>query len=236
MYKYKHSLVDHLTCEPRAPESKAHTLAVQHVAAAAEKEQEKKRRTPAPTPGRPCPHLLPDPCWCRSLHTLRGPIRAAQSRFHHAGERGPTVPVSACALLLLQLSLSLSLFLSLPCARMIEKSEQRGEEMRQEERGFSAGYLRAFPGTRRSELREFSTTLAADKLPSSDLAAPVSKTQQAAGERGARGVGVGGSGSPTTETFPHSVLLSRCNSTVISLCCGGVRVFLRPAIPHSHLD
>ena len=133
-------------------------------------------------------------------------------------------------------SLSLSLFLSLPCARMIEKSEQRGEEMRQEERGFSAGYLRAFPGTRRSELREFSTTLAADKLPSSDLAAPVSKTQQAAGERGARGGGGGGSGSPTTETFPHSVLLSRCNSTVISLCCGGVRVFLRPAIPHSHLD
>ena len=133
----------HLTFEPRAPESKAHTLAVQHVAAAAEKEQEKKRRTPAPTPGRPCPHLLPDPCWCRSLHTLRGPIRAAHSRFHHAGERGPTVPVSACALLL---QLSLPLFLSLPCARMRKKSERRGEERREAERGFSAGYLRAFPG------------------------------------------------------------------------------------------
>lgn len=138
----------HLTSEPRAPESKAHTLAVQHVAAAAEKEQEKKRRTPAPTPGRPCPHLLPDPCWCRSLHTLRGPIRAAHSRFHHAGERGPTVPVSACALLL-QLSLSLS-FSALRTNEKEVRAERVGEERRGEERGFSAGYLRAFPGKRRS--------------------------------------------------------------------------------------
>lgn len=83
--------------------SKALTLAVQHVAAAAEKEYKKKKRTLAPTPGRSWPHHLhPAPRW--SLYALRGHFRAPVSRFHRAGERGPLMPASAaCASLLLQL-------------------------------------------------------------------------------------------------------------------------------------
>ena len=99
---YKYSQVHQLTFEPRSPLLGALTLAVQHVAAAAEKEQEEK--TPAPTPGHH-PHHHHAPC-CGSLHPLWG----ANSRLHHAVERGgPTVSVSACALLQLSLYLCLSL-------------------------------------------------------------------------------------------------------------------------------
>lgn len=90
--------MQYLTFAPRTPGSKDLTLPVQHVAAAAEEEQEKKRLTPAPTPGRPCPHprhLLPAPC-CGSLHTLRGPRRAANFRFNHAGEGTNSVSVRLC--------------------------------------------------------------------------------------------------------------------------------------------
>lgn len=73
------------------PESNVFTLAVQHVATGADKEQEKKKRTPAPTPGRSCPHHPPPALRC-SLDTLRGPHGAANFRFHHAGERGPPMP------------------------------------------------------------------------------------------------------------------------------------------------
>lgn len=61
------------------------------MATGADKEQKKKKRTPAPTPGRSCPHH-PPPALCCSLATLRGALRAANSRFHHAGERGPPMP------------------------------------------------------------------------------------------------------------------------------------------------
>lgn len=204
-----------LIFEPRTPGSNALTLAVQHVAAAAEKEQEKKRRTPAPTPGRPCPHhLLPAP-WRGSLHTLRGPLRAANSRFHHAGESGgPTV--SACAFLL-------QLYLSLCPAH-----EQ--EEVRAERSGLQRRHLRASPVKQSSELREFAA-VTADKLHSS-------RVQNSAGSGRKRKEEEGGGRPPHQQKdFPSLVLSSsRCNGTAISICCGGVRVSLRPAIPHFHLD
>lgn len=81
-YMNKYSLVHHLTFEPRTPGSSALTLAVQHVAATTDKEQE-KRQTSTPTPGRADSH-----------HTLRGPLGAANSRFHLVA--GGTNNVRAC--------------------------------------------------------------------------------------------------------------------------------------------
>lgn len=173
----------HLTFEPRTPQSKALTLAVQHVAAAAEKEQKKKKRTLAPAPGRPCPHhLQPAPCW--SLYTLRGPLRAANSRFHHAGERGPPMPVSACALLLLKLSL--------PCARI-------GRSLSGKERASAPApprfpddaKIRA-PGVHRSHCRQ---------APS--LSLPSSVVQNSTGSRKNSKVVVVVGGTSPTETSPY---------------------------------
>lgn len=117
-----------------------------------------------------------------------------------------TFPVSSCwregansaGVCLRFAAATLSPSLSFSALRTNEK-EVRAERGGEERSG--AGIQRRLPPrfSRGSEyLREFSTTLTADKLPSSDLAAPVSKTQQAAGERGARGVGVGGRGG-----LPH---------------------------------
>ncbi|CAB1454600.1 unnamed protein product [Pleuronectes platessa] len=94
----KQYLVHHLTFEPKG--SRALTLAVQHVAAAAEEEQDKPGQTPAPSPGRTAPRDHRPAPRCGSLRTLRGAIGAANSRFHPAGEQAERqcpCPLSAVA-------------------------------------------------------------------------------------------------------------------------------------------
>lgn len=75
------------------------------------------------------------------------------------------------------------------------------------------------------ELREF-TAVPVDRVPRSDFPTPMSKTRQE-NEDG---------GSAHHQRLSLTSLASQCNSEVVSVCCDGLRVSLRPAIPHFHLD
>lgn len=204
----EYSLVHHLTFEPRTPRSSALTLAVQHVAATAEKDQE-QRQTPTPSLGPSGSHHTLLARCCGSVLTLRRPLGAANSWFHLVAEGPNSVRPRLC----------------FAAATLSEKISKRGLNRSQHQQ------LRAFPVKPRSELREFSA-VTAHQLPAMTSQHRCPKL----GTGGGRGGGRGGGVASQRGILSLTSLVSRYNDTMICTCCVGAPVVLSPVVPHFHLD